>query len=89
MVLGFANHARCGAPMTLLSFAAAVASFAGRPLLGLCAARGLTPNRRRRLQNFAEGGRVAFPTRMDPNEIAVCRPRFQRKARRLTSVRVA
>ena len=34
VVLGFAEHARCGVPMTLLSFAAAVAWFAGRPLLG-------------------------------------------------------
>jgi Na+/H+ antiporter NhaD/arsenite permease-like protein len=35
VVLGYVEHARCGVPMTLLSFAAAVAWFAGRPLLGL------------------------------------------------------
>jgi hypothetical protein len=28
-VLGFADHARCGIPVTLLSFAAAIAWFAG------------------------------------------------------------
>ena len=35
VVLGFADHARCGVPMTVLSLAAAVAWFAGRLLLGL------------------------------------------------------
>ncbi len=33
VVLGFAEHARCGVPMTLISFAAAVAWFTWRPLL--------------------------------------------------------
>ncbi|MFO1127951.1 MAG: SLC13 family permease [Rhodospirillales bacterium] len=35
VALGFAEHARCGVPMTLLSIAGAVAWLAARPLLGL------------------------------------------------------
>ena len=34
VLLGFAEHARCGVPMTLLSFAAAIGWFAGRSHLG-------------------------------------------------------
>jgi Na+/H+ antiporter NhaD/arsenite permease-like protein len=35
VALGFAEHARCGVPMTLLSVAVAVAWFAARPVPGL------------------------------------------------------
>ena len=33
VILGFGEHARCGVPMTLISFTAAVAWFACRPLV--------------------------------------------------------